>query len=277
MTATTCALPCEMDRPLARWSRRALARELQRRGCSASPSTIGRWLRQEKLRPWRFRSWQHIQDPVVFLKRARPVLALYSQARALLEQGTWVVCLDEKTSIQAREGEADPRPVQSGSPVLVCPRYHRRGARQLFAALSVADGHVYGACRARKRFADFQAFLEDVIFPEAKRRGVSKLALILDNGPTHAPKQFERWLQTRLADENLAAEVYWLPVRASWLDQIEIWFSIVQRKLLVPNHFRSCAELEAAIAAFIAHYNETAQPIQWTYTVEKLEAKLGMH
>lgn len=279
VTVTACGLPCESAVALSRWSRRELARAVQRKlnGLRVSASTIGRWLAQEKVQPWRYRRWQHINDPEVFLERARPILRLYGQAQTLLRQGTWVVCLDEKTSIQAREGEAAPRGAQAASPLLVSPRYHRRGACQLFAGLSVADGKVYGACRARKRFVDFQAFLEEVIVAEALRRGVEKLVLILDNGPTHAPKRFERWLGPRLAARGLAVEVYWLPVRASWLDQLENWFSILQRKVLVPNHFGSCQELEQAIARFIAHYNETARPIAWTYTVEKLEAKLGMH
>jgi hypothetical protein len=250
---------------------------VQRGARPISASTIARWLQAERLRPWRFRLWQHIQDPALFLARARPILHLYGQAQALLRQGTWVVCLDEKTSIQARAGEEVPRAAVPGSPMLVSARYHRRGARQLFACLSVADGRIYGACRTNKRFRDFKAFLEQVLLPEALRRGVKKVVLILDNGPTHAPKQLEPWLGPRLLQEGIALEVNWLPVRASWLDQIEIWFSILQRKLLKPNHFSSCQELEWAIEAFIARYNETAKPIQWTYTVEKLEAKLGTH
>jgi transposase len=103
------------------------------------------------------------------------------------------------------------------------------------------------------------------------------VALILDNGTTHAPKQLERWLGEQAAKEDwrVRFEVHWLPPNASWLDQIEIWFSILQRKLLQPNHFVSVAALEQAIAEFIAQYNQTAKPIKWTYTVEKLKRKLG--
>lgn len=197
--AAACTLPKEAltgALPLSRWSCRELARSI---GCklqdrAISPSTIARWLKQDRLRPWRFRFWQHIQDPARFLEGARPVLHYYGQAQALLRAGTWLLCLDEKTSIQAREGEAPPRGAIPGSSMLVCPRYRRRGARQLFAGLSVADGKLYGAWRAGKRFADFKAFIEQVIVPEALRRQVKKLVVILGNGPTHAPKQFEAWL-----------------------------------------------------------------------------------
>ncbi len=226
-TAVACSLPVTQEVPLARWSRTELARWV-----AASPqlphisaSTIGRWLKAERIRPWRYHAWQHIQNPQTFLERAVPVLRLYEQASALLREGTWLVCVDEKTSIQA-----------------------------------------------------FQAFLQEAIIPEAQRRKVQKVVLILDNGPTHAPKQLARWLEdqaTVLKDE-LTLQVMWLPVNASWLDQIEIWFSILQRKLFQPNHFLSTAALEQAISDFIAYYNQNAKPIKWSYTVEKLERKLGM-
>jgi hypothetical protein len=243
-----------------------------------SASTIGRWLKAERIRPWRYHAWQHIQNPQTFLERARPVLQLYEQASALLRAGTWLVCVDEKTSIQAREAEQAPRPTISGSVAKLSPRYHRRGMRHLIAGLSVADGLVYGQCSVRKRFVDFQAFLQEVIIPEALRRKVRKVVLILDNGPTHAPKQLARWLEEQSIawkDQQLSLEVRWLPVNASWLDQIEIWFSILQRKLLQPNHFLSTASLEQAISDFIAYYNQEAKPIKWSYTVAKLERKLG--
>jgi DDE superfamily endonuclease len=244
-----------------------------------SASTVGRWLKAERLRPWRYHAWQHIHDPVAFLQRARPVLQAYVQARALLAAGTWLVCLDEKTSIQAREGQPPPRPACPGKPMRHEARYQRRGARQLFAGLSVADGQVYGICRERKCFVDFQAFVQQQIIPEALRRQVHTVTLILDNGTTHAPKQLEGWLREQEAayEGRLHFQVYWLPANASWLDQLEIWFSVLQRKHLQPNHFLSTQDLERSLTEFIAYYNQTAKPIEWTYTVDKLEHKLGMH
>lgn len=245
------------------------------RGIAAS--TIGRWFAAEKLKPWRYHNWQHILNPQAFLERARPVLKLYEQAKDLLRRGLWVVCVDEKTSIQARQLEQVPRPAQGRHPVLVSPRYQRRGALQLFAGLSVADGWKYAQTSERKRFVDFQAFLLQVIIPEALRRGVHTLKLILDNGTTHAPKRLENWLQEQIQvnDWPLAIEVFWLPPNASWLDQIEIWFSVLQRKLLTPIHFNNLDELAQAIMEFIRCGNLAPKPIRWTYTVEKLEKKLG--
>jgi hypothetical protein len=239
---------------------------------------VRRWLQAEKIKPWRYRLWQHILDPLAFMERAGPVLELYQQATALLKVGKWLVCLDEKTSIQARRGEQAPGGARPDELATLCPRYERQGAVQLFGALSVADGKVLGQCRQRKCFADLQAFIREVLVPEALRRGVSSIALVLDNGPTHAPKQVEGWLRELVLEQKLALqfEVYWLPVRASWLDQIEIWFGQLQSKVLRPNHFESVEELVQTILSFIDYYNQNAKPLNWTYTVDKLAHKLGM-
>jgi hypothetical protein len=266
---------------LARWSAAEIARCLTALGIAAriSASTVGRWLAQERIRPWRFHNWQHILDPKVFLERARPILRLYERAQALLREGIWVVCTDEKTSIQARKREQPTVPAEPGQPVHLAPRYEREGAVQLFAGLSVADGCVYSMCRNRKRFVDYQAFLLDVILPAAMQRGVHTVALILDNGPTHAPKQLERWLgeQAQSRDWPVKVQVYWLPKNASWLDQIEIWFSMLQRKLLQPNDFQSLRMLVRDIGSFVRYHNRTAKPIHWTYTIETLEQKLSAY
>jgi hypothetical protein len=242
-----------------------------------SASTVGLWLTAERLRPWRSHAWLHIPDPVSFVQRARPVLHASGQAQALLHQGIWLVSLDEKTSMQAREGEQPPRPACSGKPALHVARYHRRGAQHLFAGLSVADGKVYGTCRSCKCFADFQAFVKQEIIPEALRRHMPTVICILAHGTTHAPKQLERWrkAQEQACEDRWHFHVYWFPPNASWLDLIEIWFSILQRKHFQPNHFVSTTSLETSLSDDIAYYNQTARPINWTCTVEKLEQTLG--
>src|SRR2546430_8564553 len=233
VTAIACSLPKQYQVPLSRWSRAELARRVAHHASlpPISASTVGRWLKAERLRPWRYHAWQHIHDPVAFLQRARPVLDAYAQACTLWQAGTWLVSLDEKTSIQAREGEQPPRPTRPGKPMLHEARYQRRGARHLFAGLSVADGQVYGTCRQRKCFVDFQAFVQQQIIPEALRRQMQTVLLILDNGTTHAPKQLENWLrqQEQACDGRLHFQLLWLPTNASWLDQIEIWFSQIGR------------------------------------------------
>lgn len=199
MTALACSLPRSHGIPLTHWSRAELARHVARTPSMPTPSasTIGRWFATEQIRPWRYQSWQHIQEPEAFLRQARPVLRLYEHAQSLLQEGTWVVCTDEKTSIQAREAEQAPRPAIPNHPVSQSPRYHRHGAVNLMAALSVADGLVYGQCHTRKRFVDFRTFLETTVLPEAKTRGVQKIALVLDNGSTHASKQLPNGSRNR--------------------------------------------------------------------------------
>jgi len=279
ITALACSLPKEKGVTLSRWSLAEIVkRQLALQNASAiSTSTVWRWFRADKLKPWRFHNWQHILDPQKFLERARPVLEVYEKAVELLRNGIWAVCVDEKTSIQARQLQQELVPAKPGQPVHVASRYKRQGALQLFAGLSVADGCKYGQTAERKRFIDFQSFLLQVIFPEALRRKVHVLILILDNGTTHAPKQLENWLQeqVRLNNWPLTIKVLWLPTNASWLDQIEIWFSVLQRKLLTPNHFNSVTELAQSIMEFIRCENLSPKPIQWAYTVQKLETKLG--
>lgn len=279
VTALACSLPRQEGVPLSRWSRSELARRVAATSGlpPVSASTVGRWLHAERIRPWRYRMWQHIQDPHRFLERARPVLRLYATAQALLQAGTWVVCVDEKTSVQAREAEQAPRPTQPHHRLCQSPRYRRRGALHLLAGLSVADGQVMGQCAQRKRFVDFQAFLTETLVPEARRRRVQQVALVLDNGSTHAPKQLERWVQAQEQQWGLMFQVFWLPTNAAWLDQLEIWFSVLQRKLLQLNYFISTTDLDQAMMAFIQRSNQVAKPIRWSYTIEQLERKLGTH
>lgn len=278
VTAIACSKPSDFDVPLARWSCSDIASQLVALGIvvSIATSTVWRWLSSEQIKPWRFHAWMHSTDDN-FVAKAIPILKLYAQASFLTKAGFWVVCADEKTSIQARERLHSCQPAAPGQPVHVAPRYKRQGALHLFAALSVAEGLIYGCCRESKKFVDFQAFLLEVLVPEAIRRGVRHIYLILDNGSTHAPKQLQQWLNHKQKEEGwqFTVEAVWLPKYASWLDQIEIWFSILQRKLLTPNDFPNKQILKQRLLEFIARHNRTAQPINWSYTVAQLTEKFA--
>lgn len=242
--------------------------------------TVGRWLRAERIRPWRDHAWQHLHDPVSFLHRARPVLQASGQARALLQEGNRLLSVAEKTSMQARAGEQPPRPAcPPGKPLLHKARSHRRGARHLCAGLAGASGQVYGTCRQRKGCVAFQAFVHQRVIPEALQRKVQTVTFILDHGTTHAPQRLESWLreQEQACEGQLHLQLLWLPPNAFWLDQIAIWFSLLQRNRLQPNHFVTTTALATALTDSIAYDKHTAQPINWTYTVQKLEQKLGAH
>jgi len=277
-TALACSLPEAVGWPVRRWNceevRKRLVHETMAK--SIHRTTVWRWLRAERVKPWQHHLWQHPTAPD-FVERAKPVLRLYAKAHTLLAKGIWVVCSDEKTSMQALERIHPLQPAAPGQPMHVAAHYVRRGVSHLFGALSVADGRVLGVCRPRKRFEDFQAFVREILVPEALRRGVSRICCILDNGSTHAPARLRAWLHEQQKTDGwpFTIHVFWLPKYASWLDQIEVWFSILQRKVLTPIHQKSLEALHERIAHFIDHYNQTAAPIRWTYTVEQLKERLA--
>jgi transposase len=271
VVALACSSPRQYGKAWQRWSGEKLAQVAVEQGIvrTIAPGTIRRWLRADKIKPWRYHSWQHSTDPQ-FVEKATPVLDLYAQAPALQAQGELTVCADEKTSIQARQRVTPTKAAAPKEVLQVADRYKRMGALQLFCALVVASGRTFTQTRTTKKFVDFKAFLQ-AFFQSTLCAGITVLHLILDNGPTHAPKQLGAWL----ASLELAFEVrlYWLPKYASWLDQVEIIFSKVQRDLLTPNDFPSLLTLERDLAAYFAELNTHPKPIKWTYTKTKLLAK----
>jgi transposase len=271
--ALACSNPADHGKVWKRWSGEKLARVAVEKGivCSISASTIREWLREDKIKPWRYHSWQEPSDPQ-FVEKAAPVLELYEHAKELSKQGEAVVCIDEKTSIQARQRVSETQAAIPGHPVQVSDRYKRMGSLQLFCTLMVATGFTLAECYARKCFSDFKNFLLK-LFERALCQGLKGLHLILDNGPTHAPKQLENWITS--LNLSFKVTVYWLPKHASWLDQVEIIFSKVQRDLLTPNDFPSLLALQRDLLAYFNELNQHPKPIQWTYTKEKLIAKFG--
>lgn len=235
---------------------------------SVSKRTVQRWLAADKIRPWRFRSWITPKDLPTFLKKATAVLDLYARVQAgLLEPHETVQSLDEKTSIQARRHDTY-MPPKKGKPARVQHTYKRMGAVQLFAALDVATGRVFGQLHPNKPFVVFAQFLSDLILGLVAS-GKRKIHLILDNGSTHRPKHLEEWLKKWLQENQLTdveVIVHWLPVRSSWLNQVEIFFSMLQLQALTPNNFASLADLSARILDYIALRNLQPTPIKWSYT-----------
>ena len=227
ITALAGSAPRAHGKPWPRWSGEKLAQVAVEQQIMEhiSPGTIRTWLRADKIKPWRYHSWQHSTDPH-FVDKATPVLDLYEHAQALAAQGEAVVCSDEKTSIQARQRVSATKAAAPGYPVHVADRSKRMGAVQLLCALVVASGMPFARTRSGRKFADCKAFLWE-LFQSALCAGLKVVHLMLDNGATHAPKQLGAWI----ASLALACEVrmYWLPTHASWLDQVEIIFSKVQR------------------------------------------------
>jgi hypothetical protein len=271
VTALACTLPRDAGKPLSRWSAAELARAViqHRIVRRISASTIKRWLQADRIKPWQYRSWQRPTDPR-FLERAIPILKLYERAQSLARQGHIIVCVDEKTSIQARKACGRTMPAGPGRAMHVADRYERQGAIQLFAGLLVHTGETLVRCSERKRFAEFQTFLQLLLGSMWCQR-IRTLHLILDNGSTHAPKRLPAWISTLHLPFDV--RLHWLPVNASWLDQVEIVFSHLQKKVLMPNDFESLGRIRRTILAFFAERNRRARPIQWSYTTQKLVAR----
>ena len=269
MKAVACQLPLEQGVPLSRFSRAELHRLVIERGVTeASASTIARWLREDSLKPWQHRSWVFPTAPD-FLERAGPVLDLY-QGRwqgKLLHPGDFVICADEKPSIQARRRIHEPLPPAPGSRGLrIEHSYERKGALTYLAALDIGRRgrrrpRVFGRSEPRGGIAAFDRLVRQVMTKEPYA-SARRVFWIVDNGSSHRGLASVQRLQGRWPNLILVH----LPVHASWLNQTEIFFSIVQRKLLEPNDYPDLAALARTLNHFEHHWNEVAQPFEWNFT-----------
>jgi hypothetical protein len=271
--ALACELPAIHQVPLSRWSVADLGREVRGSGFAAtiSDSTIWRWLHEDAIRPWRYRSWIFPRDPQ-FAEKAGRILDLYERVwdGHALRDDEFVLSADEKTSIQARRRRHATYPVQSGSSMKVEHEYTRCGAGAYIAALDVHRAKLFGRCERRSGIASFDRLVDDVMCqpPYATAR---RVFWIVDNGSSHrGPRSVER-LHSRYANLVLVHA----PVHASWLNQIEIYFSILQRKALVPNDFKSLETLKERILGFQLYYEQIAKPFEWKFTRNDLNILLN--
>lgn len=262
--AIACELPATRGLPLSRLSSADIVREAQRCGIVASISgtTVGRWLHQDAIRPWQHRTWIFPRDPDFVVKAAR-ILDLYAgrwQGRRL-RADEFVVSADEKTSIQARirkHPSCGPRPHR---PARIEHEYARAGAWAYLAALDVHRAKLFGRCEQTTGIEPFGRLVAQVMTrtPYCNAR---RVFWIMDNGSSHRGQPCVQRLKT--AFPNLVP-VHG-PVHASWLNQIEIYFSIVQRKALTPNDFGSLNEVEDRVLRFQDYYESTAVPFDWKFT-----------
>ena len=265
--AVACELPKTHGVPLSRFSRSELHRFVVQQAVSdASASTIGRWLAEDAIRPWQHRSWIFPRDPN-FAEKAGPVLDLYAGRweGKLLEPGDMVISADAKPSIQARERLHRTAPPAPGRGQRVEHEYERRGALTYFDAWDVRRGRVIGRSERKGGIAPFDRLVWQVMTKEPYA-SARRVFWIVDNGSDHRGKASIKRLQGRWPTLILVH----LPVHASWLNQVEIYHSIIQRKLLAPNDFASTAELARALNDFERRYNEIAEPFDWNFTRENL-------
>lgn len=262
--ALACELPAATGTALARWSCPELARKASECGISPAPSasTVRRWLADDAIKPWQHRSWIFPRDPYFAAKAAR-VLDLYARVwdGEPLGDKDFVLSADEKPGVQARSRIHPVAPPGPGQPMRVEHEYERHGTLAYFAAYDVHRAHVIGRCEHTTGIKPFAALVNEGMTQEPYN-SARRVFWIVDNGASH-----RNWAAAdRLAKAYPNAIMVHLPVHASWLNQVEIYFSIVQRKVLTPDHFPGLGALASRLYDFEDHYNEKAEPFDWKFT-----------
>ena len=276
--ALACEPPAAYDLPLSRFSVADVARQAQQLGWVAtiSDSTVWRWLHEDAIRPWQHRCWIFPRDPQFALKAGR-ILDLYERVwqGTALRSDEYVLSTDEKTSIQARSRIHPTLPTAPGSSMRVEHEYLRCGAWAYIAALDVHRAKVFGHCERKSGIVPFERLVADVMRQQPYNKA-RRVFWIMDNGSAHRGAK----CVARLQDKFPRLVPVHGPVHASWLNQIEIYFSIVERKVLTPNDFPSLAAVEERLLAFQAHYETIAHPFEWKFTrrdLTKLLNKITSH
>jgi len=276
--ALACELPYMTGVPLSRFSISELRREVIDRGIVAniSDATLWRWLAQDAIRPWRVRSWVFPRDPE-FAEKAGRVLDLY-QGRwegKPLSRRDFVLSADEKTSIQVLARKHGTLPPGPGKPMRVEHEYKRHGTVAYLAALDVNRARVFGRCEEATGIEPFHRLVSQVM-DQQPYRSAKRVFWVMDNGTSHRGAKSVERLTSRWRN---IVPVH-LPVHASWLNQIEIYFSIVQRKVLTPSDFASPEELAERLLGFQERYELIAKPLEWRFTrkdLDRLMEKISNH
>ena len=271
MVKMACERPDDRGRSLSTWDCREMARQLVAEGVVAtiSPETVRRILEHHHLKPWRHHLWLSPKGPrdAAFAASVREISDLYTRP---LGDDEVVLCVDEKTSLQPRPRKSPTLGAKPRRPVRVEHEYGRCGALNLFAAFDTRTGKVYGMTAERKRQVEFIAFLEQLDREIPAK--VATIHVVLDNLRMHKGKRVQEWLS-----RHARFVFHHPPVHCSWMNQVEQWFSILQRKRLRIADFADKAALAGRLRAFIAEWNRVAHPFKWsTKSVAKVMAKCRM-
>jgi len=276
--ALACEMPAASGTPLARWTCPELARHAAASGITPapSPSTVRRWLADDALKPWQHRSWIFPRDPHFAVKAGR-ALDLYQREWEGQPLGgdEYVLSADEKPGVQARMRIHSPLPPGPGRAMRAESEYHRYGTLAYLAAYDVHRARVFGRCEPSTGIKPFTALVDQVMSAEPYA-SAKRVFWVVDNGASH-----RNWAAAdRLSSAYPNAQMVHLPVHASWLNQVEVYFSVIQRKLLSPDDFEDLDELAAQILAFEQHYNAAATPFDWKFTrtdLNQLLARIRNH
>jgi transposase len=219
-------------------------------------ATVARAWRRYHVQPWRRETFKFSTDPALEAK-VRDVVGLYLDP----PEKAIVLCVDEKSQIQALDRTAPMLPLRPGLPERATHDYKRNGTTTLFAALEIATGKVTDRCSERHGVADFLAFLKLVAKAYPRRR----LCVVLDNYHTHKHADIEAWLA-----KNRRVTLHFTPTSGSWLNLVEVFFGIITRQAIRRGSYASVPELVAAIETFIDGWNERCHPFVWTKTADEI-------
>ena len=270
--ATACELVAQTKQPSSRQSladvtgrvRQALDKPISR-------TTVWRIPDGDAIKPWQYQHWIFPRDPR-FVEKAGPILDLYA--------GTWegqplgpkdhILSADERTGIQARARIHPPLPCEPGQPTRIEPEYRRGGAWQYLAAWDVRRGYIMGRCEAKAGIVPLGRLVEQVLALEPYR-SAERLFWVVDNGSSHRGETPAR----RLREVDARIVLVHTPVHASWLNQVEIYFSIIQRKVLTPNGFADLEALRLRLASYEELSNRSPKPFAWKFDRAKLIALMA--
>jgi transposase len=244
----------------SQWSHSSLAQAMAEVGISISASQIGRILASDNVKPHLVEGWLTRRDSPEFWERAADVCGLYLSP----PENAVVLSIDEKTGIQAKSRKYETTPVQPGRPARCEFEYIRHGTASLIAALEVGTGKVQARDIERNDSLHFIGFLEEI---EKSIDSSLSIHIVLDNGSSHTSKATKAWIA-----EHPRFVVHHTPTHASWLNQVEAFFSILTRKLLRRGEFSSRDDLVEKMMAFIDHHSETATPFKWVYDAKRTAA-----
>lgn len=244
--------------PVSFWTHRDLADELHAEGIGISASQVGRILADMDIKPHKVTGWLNRRDDPQFWDRVEDVCGLYLSP----PENALVVSVDEKTGIQAKERVVPSTAPTPGRPSRQEFEYRRHGTASLMAALQVHTGEVLATDIASNNASTFIAFLTDL---DSKVAPDLDIHLIMDNGASHTAKATKAWL-----DEHPRFVPHYTPVHASWVNQVELFFSIITRKVIKRGNFSSRDDLVSKLMSYITSYNRTAKPFAWTYSGQPL-------
>lgn len=238
------------------WSVRTLASET-----GISPTSVHRYISLFGLQPHRSKSFKLSNDPF-FVEKVRDIVGLYLNP----PQNALVLCVDEKSQIQALERTQPVLPMGLGYVEGITHDYMRHGTTTLFAALDIANGEVLAQCKRRHRHQEYLGFLNHI---QASVPQSLDVHLIVDNYATHKHPKVRAWLARRSR-----FHVHFTPTYASWLNQVERWFGLITQQAIRRGSFKNVPDLIAYIKRYVEHYNVHARPFVWTATADSILAKI---